>query len=268
MRTCREYEAFISAFIDGCLPEADRAELEAHMAACPVCQAYFDDQIAIHEALMDLEDVPAPEGLAGRIMDRVRTEAQERPAPKRAVSFPSWRRWAALAACCAVVAAGLWGFGRGSRAENQAAPQMAADDTAVLTAGEGGQTPMDRAAGVPAEHMLEPAAPEEEKAAMADLPAPAMAAPPAPAPTERDQDAADIYGAQKPAAAGTLTTASPIARAWVEEQLGLAWTSERVYELTAEEYGSLRAALAEAGEDFTETAGQPEAERYLLVAAG
>ena len=28
MRTCREYEESISAFIDGCLPEADRAELE------------------------------------------------------------------------------------------------------------------------------------------------------------------------------------------------------------------------------------------------
>ena len=128
MRTCREYEESISAFIDGCLPEADRAELEAHMAACPVCQAYFDDQIAIHEALMDLEETPAPEGLAGRIMDRVRTEAQERPAPVKA--FPSWRRWAALAACCAIAAAGLWGGLR--RAPEAAVAPQAADRKSVV----------------------------------------------------------------------------------------------------------------------------------------
>ena len=63
MRTCEEYEALISAFIDGALADEDRAELMAHMAECPACQAYFDDQIAIHDALADME-VKAPEGFA------------------------------------------------------------------------------------------------------------------------------------------------------------------------------------------------------------
>lgn len=261
MRTCREYEESISAFIDGCLPEADRAELEAHMAACPVCQAYFDDQIAIHEALMDLEETPAPGGLAGRIMDRVRTEAQERPAPVKA--FPSWRRWAALAACCAIAAAGLWGGLR--RAPEAAVAPQAAACTALPA--EGGERPMDRSAGEPAAQLLEDRAAPKEKAADGPEaspalapPEPALTAPPPPAP---ERDAADSVLET----ARTLTTASPLARAWVEEQLGLAWTAGRSYALTAEEYGSLRAALAEAGEDFTETAGQPEAERYLLTAA-
>lgn len=246
MRTCREYEESISAFIDGCLPEADRAELEAHMAACPVCQTYFDDQIAIHEALMDLEETPAPEGLAGRIMDRVRTEAQERPAPVKA--FPSWRRWAALAACCAIAAAGLWGGLR--RAPEAAVAPQAAACTALPA--EGGERPMDRSAGEPADG-------PEASPALAPT-EPALTAPPPPA---MERDAADSL----PETARTLTTASPLARAWVEERLGLAWTAGRSYALTAEEYSSLRAALAEAGEDFTETAGQPEAERYLLTAA-
>lgn len=258
MRTCREYEALISAFIDGCLPEADRTELEAHMAACPVCQAYFDDQIAIHEAMMDLEDVPAPADLAGRVMERVRTEAQERPARRKAVRFPSWRQWAALAACCAVAAAGLWGFVRGSKAEDQAAPQAAAYGCADLPAEGGGESPAERYAGAPAAQMMEGA--EEDKAARR-APAPALAPPAAPPMTDAAPDPADSGGEP---AAGTLTTASPVARAWVEERLGLAWTVGTVYELTAEEYASLRDALTEAEADFAETSGQPE--RYLLAA--
>ena len=43
MRTCEEYEVLISALIDGALSEEDRAELVAHMAECPACQAYFNE---------------------------------------------------------------------------------------------------------------------------------------------------------------------------------------------------------------------------------
>ena len=52
MRTCGEYEDMISAFIDGALAERDRAALMEHMAACPACQEYFDQQIALHDALL------------------------------------------------------------------------------------------------------------------------------------------------------------------------------------------------------------------------
>ena len=55
MRTCEEYEALISAFIDGALDDDSRGELMVHMAQCPACQAYFDDQIAIHDALEGME---------------------------------------------------------------------------------------------------------------------------------------------------------------------------------------------------------------------
>lgn len=244
MSACREYEERISAFIDGCLPERDRAELEAHMAACPVCQAYFDDQIAIHEALLDLEEIPAPPELAGRIMERVRAEAQEPPARKKTVLLPSWRRWAALAACCAIAAAGLWGGLRQSRADQ---PQVAA--YAALPADGGEETLTDRALDVPAVQILEDASPQEKAAEAA-----APASPPA-------RDAAK----SAPAAAWTLTTASPLAQAWVEEQLGLPWIPGQTYALSAEEYSALRALLAEAGEDFAETPGQPE--EYLLAAA-
>ena len=101
MRTCEGYELLISEFIDGALDEADRTELMAHMAGCPVCQAYFDDQIAIHDALTQLEEIPAPAGLAGQVMARVRETPQPSPAEKKIIPLPHWRRWAALAACCA-----------------------------------------------------------------------------------------------------------------------------------------------------------------------
>ena len=47
MRMCTEYEDMISAFIDGALTEGDRAALMEHMASCPACQEYFDQQIAL-----------------------------------------------------------------------------------------------------------------------------------------------------------------------------------------------------------------------------
>lgn len=115
MRTCEEYENMISAFIDGALEERDRAVLMEHMADCPVCQAYFDEQIAIHDALMDAaaaERIQAPAGFAESVMARITFTPQEKKPKKLPMR---WRQWAALAACCAVAAAGLWTAGsRGS----------------------------------------------------------------------------------------------------------------------------------------------------------
>ena len=99
MRTCGEYEDMISAFIDGALAERDRAALMEHMAACPACQGYFDQQIALHDALLaDAEAICPPEDFAADVMARVRFTPQE----KRKQTAVRWQRWAALAACCAL----------------------------------------------------------------------------------------------------------------------------------------------------------------------
>lgn len=112
MDACQEYEGLISAFIDGEITETERAKLMEHMAACPACQRYFDDQIAIHDALTGLE-ARAPADFSEKVMARVRATPQERPHEEtKRIAFPSWRRWAALAACCAL-AAGVWAFGPG-----------------------------------------------------------------------------------------------------------------------------------------------------------
>ena len=106
MRPCEEYEDLISAFIDGVLPEADRERLMAHMASCPACQAYFDDQVAIHDAFVRGE-APAPERLASAVMAQVCSTPQR---AKRKPILLRWQSYAALAACCALVVLGLWRF--------------------------------------------------------------------------------------------------------------------------------------------------------------
>lgn len=106
MRPCEEYEDLVSAFIDGVLPETDRERLMAHMASCPACQAYFDDQIAIHDAFVRGE-APAPEDFAPAVMDQVRAAPQK---AERKRILLRWQSWAALAACCALAALGLWRF--------------------------------------------------------------------------------------------------------------------------------------------------------------
>ena len=125
----------------------------AHMAACPACQAYFDDQIAIHDA-MDRLGSDAPEGFAEQVMARVRITAQESPR-KKIVSFPHWRRWTALAACCAAAALGVWAFSGGnpaaswSRADQAASVQYNEEYamTAAQTDDTSGSVPQEQAEG-------------------------------------------------------------------------------------------------------------------------
>ena len=38
---CRELRSLADAYLDGELPPASRAEIEAHLAGCPHCRAYL-----------------------------------------------------------------------------------------------------------------------------------------------------------------------------------------------------------------------------------
>lgn len=139
MRNCEAYEEWISAFLDGELSGAEQAELRRHMAGCRRCQQYFDDLVAIHEALDQEDEVPVPEGFEERLMARMRETAQERPA--KVIRFPQWRRWAALAACCAVAMAGLWSF----------QPRRTADQSSMEAAVTANTPYMAMDADIPAE---------------------------------------------------------------------------------------------------------------------
>lgn len=110
MSNCKEFQLLASLVIDGEASETEQAELTAHLEACPACRAYFEDIRRIHESFTR-EEARLPEGFARHVMERVRETAQDRPQEKKAViSFPHWRQWAVLAACCALVALGVWRF--------------------------------------------------------------------------------------------------------------------------------------------------------------
>ncbi len=262
--SCEKYEPMISAFLDGELSEEERVDVAAHLAACPGCQRYFDDLVAIHDAL-EQEEVPVPEDFAESVMARVRETPQEE---RRVIAFPHWKRWAALAACCAIAALGLWTVQTGSAktARQTMAARSAPEPASAMEKGDAetyGALP-DAEAEVCSE---EPDRPAEDETEGADDAKRAM------------EDAAEVGAGNAPtsgfhsdalapallegspaekqnALSGTITAGGPAARAWVEEVLGLPWENGRTYLLTEEEFAGLADVLTAAGEDFRQESGE------------
>lgn len=288
MRTCEEYEAMISAFIDGALDDDSRGELMAHMAQCPACQAYFDDQIAIHDALEGME-AQAPADFTARVMEQVRRVARQPAAPEKAekktVTFPYWRRFAAMAACCAVVAlAGFWAFGgqpdtgnvaadtavmdtgrslTGTEeadappAENNADASGAADDVQADALPEGSEDTIAPASDeggevTGGENTLPPVVPNNNSSLQQD---PAVGQNTSGAGEEGNAPA--MYTAKQNAPV-VLTTDSQVAADWVTETLGQTWEAGASYTLTEEQFSQVKALLAENGENFTELTPENE----------
>ncbi len=260
MKTCQEYEEFISAYLDGELSGDGQLELMEHMASCLVCQRYFDDLVEIHAAMAP-EEAAVPEGFSARVMEQVRASVQERPQPEKVVRVPQWKRWTALAACFAAAVLGVFSFQRLGNAppDGQAsvAAYEAADEgaPAAYNGGDGiapqcQDAPVFRSAQGAAYDEEPEAAPAEEEAVFKKDSAPV----PAPA-------AAGKENASGPPA-GTITAGGETVRQWVEEELGLAWEPGELYPLGAEEYARVLALLTEAGAPFTQEAG----EGYWLLA--
>lgn len=268
MENCNKYQDQISAFIDGLLTEEERLELMEHMAGCPACQQYFDDQIAIHDAVISLE-ADAPEGFTDAVLARVR-ETKQDTSDKKAFAFPHWKRWIATAACCAVAALGVMSLGSRnefgpaasqnavsydlarSESVSVAADTSAADDKSVTYTTQ---------ASEPASQMESAPADEFTACALEDSTEAAASAPTVEtALVEAEADAES----RETGPSAVLTTASPLAEQWVEEHLNQSWQSGGSYELTTEQFVRLRGLLDDAGEPYTvevsETGG------FLLLA--
>lgn len=124
------YKEMLSALLDGELGGAEREAALAHLAACADCRAYFEELTALRAALGGLEEFDAPEGFAAGVTARLRAgDADARPkaenastAPKAVKTRAVRRRYAALAACAAVVLLAVYALpnalrmGGGSRA--------------------------------------------------------------------------------------------------------------------------------------------------------
>jgi anti-sigma factor RsiW len=54
---CREFVELVTDYLEGTLPESERARFEAHLAECDGCAAYLEDVRRLIDAL---HTVPAP----------------------------------------------------------------------------------------------------------------------------------------------------------------------------------------------------------------
>ena len=231
---CETIQEKISAFIDGELCDNDRLALMAHLADCPQCKAYFEDQLAIHEAMAELEEA-APAGFAQGVMARVAATKQEKRRPAR-----HWTRWAAAAACCALAVLGVFATGGRDTAANQVNQDPALYAAVRSTGEEALQTAnFSVADDTTICYSANAALPEEADAKTA------------PAAARTDSENVSIQLAQ-----GAITVSGDTARRWVEEAAALEWRPGGHFALTAEQFAELIALLEEADEDFLLTAGE------------
>ena len=105
MTDCTEYEVLLSLRLDGELTPEEAARLDAHLSACPSCQALAAELEALHAELGDMAPIP-PASLAKNVMEQVRNEAKPIPFPVKSKPKKHWKRYGALAAALVLVITG------------------------------------------------------------------------------------------------------------------------------------------------------------------
>lgn len=125
------YKEMLSALLDGELSGAAREAALAHLDECADCRAYFEELTALRAALGDMEEYDAPEGFAAGVMARIRagdtiTRIRAGGASETAKKRFLPRRYAALAACAAVVLLAVYALPNALRmgGNQSAAPSM------------------------------------------------------------------------------------------------------------------------------------------------
>lgn len=120
-----ENAALLDAFVDGELTAAEMAEVQAHLAECPGCQAYVDDALAIRADFPTAESTELPADFTDHIMQAVAKTPQSRPKTQ------PWGKLAAAAACLALIVLVQYGAGLSSRNTSNEAAAYTADCAAA-----------------------------------------------------------------------------------------------------------------------------------------
>jgi len=108
--SCERYHELLSARLDRELTQDEAEELELHLVGCPKCRIVGEQMEEVREAFADLEEVPAPEGFAQGVMDRIRA-GESGPKVIPLFKRPQFKALAGLAACLALVV-GLYSAAR------------------------------------------------------------------------------------------------------------------------------------------------------------
>lgn len=106
--TCAELETRLHAYLDAELPEAAAREVAAHIAHCPHCGPWYEEQRTLRSALRErLPTFRAPDTLRAGIRHGLRAAAGA-GLPRRA---PPWR-WIAAAAVLVAAVGATWSLAR------------------------------------------------------------------------------------------------------------------------------------------------------------
>lgn len=129
MERCERFEELLSQRLDQPLSPQEERELEDHLARCPRCRALAADLEQLCGQFACLEELPAPEGFARGVMDRIRalepdpapaekpegrkeeTEPQGQKVVPLRRPVPRWARTAAALAACCVLGFGVYQAG-------------------------------------------------------------------------------------------------------------------------------------------------------------
>ena len=178
-RDCLDFDAELSALIDGELGAESLARVEAHLAGCARCRERLDELRAVDLALAALPARVASTDLAARLARRIAVEPREqgvvaprgaarRAPPRRARRIAAWLAVPAAAAAALVLYLAL-------------RPTPAPESPTLAREPQAASAPSEPAAPAPSapEARLAAAAPRAPEAAL-PAPEPAQPAPSAP----------------------------------------------------------------------------------------
>ena len=75
---CREFVELVTGYLEGTLPEAERARMDAHLAECEGCSGYLEDMRRMIGSLHETPEPPADEGTRDALLRAFR-ELREEP---------------------------------------------------------------------------------------------------------------------------------------------------------------------------------------------
>lgn len=108
--TCAELETRLHAYLDSELPEAAAREVAAHVAGCPHCGPWYEEQRTLRTALRQhLPTLRAPDTLRAAVRRNLRAAADVERLPAR---NPAPWRWLAAAAALVLAIGGTWTLSR------------------------------------------------------------------------------------------------------------------------------------------------------------